>query len=150
MRLGIFKTTDGGSSWTAVSTGLGDMRVEALAVDPTRPDVVYAGTSAMGMFKSTNGGATWAASSSGMRATEHIKAIVVNPGQPEVVYAGSLASGVYASTNGGASWALINTGLRNRGIRALAISAGGGVLYAGTFGEGVFRLGAVSAPSRRR
>ena len=81
----------------------------------------------------------------GEGANEEIKAIVVNPVQPDTVYAGSFASGVYASTNGGASWTLINAGLRNRSIRALTISADGSVLYAGTFGEGVFRLGDVPA-----
>ena len=146
---GIFKTSDGGSRWTAASTGLGDLNVEALAVDPTRPDVLYAGTGSKGVYKSRDGGATWAASNSGMKATEEVKALAVNPGQPDLVYAGSYAAGVYASTNGGGSWTLINNGLRNRSIRALSMSRDGRVLYAGTFGEGVFRLGAVSTPARR-
>ena len=145
MSQGIFKTTDGGARWTVASTGLTDLRVESLAMDPTRPEVLYAGTSSKGILKSRDGGGTWAASGTGMRADEPIKAIVVNPAQPDVVYAGSRVSGVYASTNGGTSWTLINNGLRNRGIRALTISADGRVLYAGTWGEGVFRLGAVPA-----
>jgi photosystem II stability/assembly factor-like uncharacterized protein len=143
---GIFKTTDGGGGWTVASTGLGDLSVEALAVDPARPNVLYAGTFSSGVFKSSDGGATWAASRNGMRATESVKALVVNPLQPDVVYAGSYESGVYVSTNSGASWVLVNNGLRNRAIRTLSISRDGSVLYAGTFGEGVFRLGAVTAP----
>ena len=150
MGQGIFKTTDGGTHWTATSTGLADLRVESLAVDPTRPEIVYAGTSSKGIFKSRDGGGTWTASSTGMGATERISAVTINPSQPDVVYAGSSASGVYASTNGGTSWTPINNGLRNRSIRALTISADGRVVYAGTFGEGVFRLGAVSAPARER
>ncbi len=150
MGRGIFKTTDGGTSWTATSTGLADLRVESLAVDPTRPEIVYAGTSSRGVFRSRDGGGTWAASSTGMKATERISAVAVNPSQPDMVYAGSSASGVYASTNGGTSWTPINEGLRNRSIRALTISADGRVVYAGTYGEGVFRLGAVSAPARAR
>lgn len=138
---GVFKTTDGGSRWVAVSMGLSDLRVESLAVDPVRPEIIYAGTASSGLFKSRDGGSTWSASSTGMRATEEIKAIAVNPAQPDVVYAGTAASGVYASTNGGASWALINDGLGNRSIRSLTISRDGTVLYAGTFGEGVYRLG---------
>lgn len=150
MGRGVFKTTDGGSRWTAASTGLADLNVESLASDPTRPEILYAGTSSRGLFKSRDGGVTWAASSTGMKANEEIKAITVNPSQPDVVYAGSYASGVYASTNGGASWVLTNAGLRNRAIRALTISADGRVLYAGTFGEGVFRLGAVSGAATSR
>ena len=68
-------------------------------------------------------------------------ALVVSPRQPDVVCAGAYQSGIYASTNGGASWTLINNGLRNRAVRALTISSSGGVVYAGTYGEGIFRLG---------
>ena len=143
MDKGIFKTTDGGIHWSVASTGLADLRVESLAVDPARPDVLYAGTSSRGVYRSSDGGGTWTASRTGMTATEEIRAVVVNPGQPDVVYAGSAASGVYVSTDGGTSWARMNDGLRNRDVRTLALSADGRVLYAGTYGEGVFRLGAV-------
>ena len=148
MDKGIFKTIDGGGRWSPVSTGLTDVRVESLAVDPARPETLYAGTSSIGVFRSRDGGATWTASSAGMRATEEVRALVVNPGQPDIVYAGTSVSGVYASTNGGTSWALRNEGLRNRTVRTLAMSADGRVLYAGTYGEGVFRLGAVPSPAQ--
>ncbi|HEY3092309.1 MAG TPA: hypothetical protein VGJ52_04395, partial [Vicinamibacterales bacterium] len=138
---GIFKTTDGGHGWTQVSTGLADRFVESLAVDPTRPDILYAGTASRGVFKSTDGGNTWVAAASGMNSPEEIKALIVNPSRPDLVYAGSYASGVYISTNGGSSWTVSNNGLRNRSVRTLAVSADGNVVYAGTFGEGVFRLG---------
>lgn len=115
--------------------------MEALAVDPTRPDVLYAGTFSKGVYRSRDGGASWTHASSGMKAQEEIKALVVNPSQPDLVYAGAYQSGVYASTNGGLSWTLINNGLRNRTVRTLTISRSGGVVYAGTYGEGIFRLG---------
>lgn len=150
MNKGIFKTIDGGSVWTSVSTGLTDLRIESLAVDPTRPEILSAGTSSQGIFRSRDGGVTWTASNTGIRASEEINAIAVNPSQPDVVYAESRLSGVYASTNGGVSWTLINNGLRNRNVQSLTISADGRVLYAGTFGEGVFRLGAVSTAARQR
>ena len=41
---GIFKTTNGGSTWTAVNNGLTTLDVKALAIDPTTPMTVYAGT----------------------------------------------------------------------------------------------------------
>jgi len=138
---GIFKTTDGGHGWTQVSTGLADRFVESLAIDPTRPDILYAGTASRGVFKSTDGGNTWVAAASGMNSPEEIKALIVNPSRPDLVYAGSYASGVYITTNGGSSWTISNNGLRNRSVRTLAVSADGNVVYAGTFGEGVFRLG---------
>jgi photosystem II stability/assembly factor-like uncharacterized protein len=143
---GIFKTGDGGSRWANVSAGLADPNVESLVVDPVRPDILYAGTTSHGVFKSRDGGATWAPASAGMNPAEQIKALAVHPINSDVIYAGSYTSGVYASTNGGGSWTLINAGLRNRSIRALTISGGGNVVYAGTFGEGVFRLVDVAAP----
>jgi photosystem II stability/assembly factor-like uncharacterized protein len=143
MDKGIFKTTDGGIHWVPASAGVTDLRVQSLAVGPSRPAILYAGTSSRGVFRSGDGGGTWAASGAGMRAAEDVKALVVHPDQPDVVYAGTAASGVYVSSNGGASWARLNDGLGNRTVRALAVSADGRVLYAGTFGEGVFRLGAL-------
>ena len=138
---GIFKTVDGGGRWIPSSTGLEDHDVESLAVDPARPEILYAGTFSRGVYLSRDGGTTWTSSSSGMNASEEIKALVVSPGRAGVVYAGSYKSGVYVSTNGGGSWTLANNGLRNRSVRALAVSGDGGMVYAGTFGEGVFRLG---------
>lgn len=147
MDKGIFKTTDGGRSWLPSSAGLSDLRVQSLAIDPVRPGVLYAGTSTRGVFRSRDGGATWTAVGTGMRASEEIKAIAVNPERPDVIYAGAHASGVYVSTDGGTTWTLINSGLRTRAIRALTISADGRIVYAATYGEGVFRLGALPPPA---
>ena len=56
---GIFKSTNGGASWTAVNTGLTSKDVLAVAIDPSTPSTVYAGTESDGLFKSVNGGKTW-------------------------------------------------------------------------------------------
>jgi photosystem II stability/assembly factor-like uncharacterized protein len=76
-----------------------------------------------------------------MDPNEPIGAIAIDPTQPEVVYAGSWFSGVFLSEDAGQTWRLINNGLRTRSVRTLAISSDGMLLYAGTQGEGVFRLG---------
>jgi hypothetical protein len=44
---GVFKSTNGGSNWIAVNTGLSNSYVRALAIDPSMPQIVYAGTSRM-------------------------------------------------------------------------------------------------------
>lgn len=54
---GIFKSMDGGSSWTEVNNGLNNLHIQALALDPTTLGTIFAGTSD-GVFKTTNGGAT--------------------------------------------------------------------------------------------
>ena len=63
---GVFKSTDGGGSWSAVNIGLpNDSYLSALAVDPQTPTTLYAGT-AHGVFKSTNGGGSWSAVNTGL------------------------------------------------------------------------------------
>lgn len=76
---GIFKSTDGGESWTAVNRGLPlyfEARVEAtslyvtdVVIDPTTPTILYAqvfSNSGEGVYKSTDGGATWVSSHVGV------------------------------------------------------------------------------------
>src|SRR6266853_789344 len=64
---GAFKSTNGGTSWNAVNSGLPlNAVVRALAVDPTIPTTLYAGTQSGGAFKSTNGGASWTAINTGL------------------------------------------------------------------------------------
>ena len=47
---GVFKSTDGGGSWSAINTGLTNPFVRALAVDPLTPTTLYAGTNGGGVF----------------------------------------------------------------------------------------------------
>src|SRR5438093_2141363 len=53
---GVFKSTDGGGTWSASNTGLPQGRsVDALAIDPQTPTTLYVGTFG-GVFKSTDSG----------------------------------------------------------------------------------------------
>lgn len=66
---GIWKSTDGGASWSAQDDFMPNLAVCALIFDPTNPNTMYAGTGegapnvdairGVGLFKSTDGGATW-------------------------------------------------------------------------------------------
>src|SRR5205807_3893879 len=51
---GVFRSTDGGESWSAVSAGLPNLPVTALAIDPQTPTILYAGTERGGVYKSTD------------------------------------------------------------------------------------------------
>ena len=137
---GIFRTEDRGKSWLAVNQGLGTMRVMDIAGDPINPDTLYAATVDLGVFKSEDGGGKWRQTSAGMDSNEPIFAITIDPVRSNVVYAGSYRSGVFMSEDGGAHWKLIKNGMRTRAVTSLSISADGETLYAGTTGEGVFRL----------
>lgn len=141
---GLFKTTDGGDSWTSASGDLPTPDVFALALSPSDPNVLYAGTRTSGVFKSVNGGVNWTQSLSGTLGggppTKLILSVVIHPRTNSIVYAADQRSGVYRTTDAGASWQLFNTNLTTRAVNSLAISADGVHLHAGTFGEGVFRL----------
>ena len=69
LRGGVFKSTNGGTNWTAMNTGLTNTDVYALAINPQTPDTLYAGTYGGGVFKSTNGGTNWTAMNTGLTNT---------------------------------------------------------------------------------
>jgi len=108
---GIFKSQDGGSSWTAVNDGLADpfsgvepLDVAALSIDPTNPQAILAGTRFSEIFGSTDGGATWTPRTLGGAAVAlETTAFARDPGNPQRVYAAS-TRGLLLSLNGGESW----------------------------------------------
>lgn len=145
--LGIYKSTDGGVSWTPANNGLTDFNVNDLAVDPANRDTIYAATHNMGVFKSTNGGGSWVAVNNGYSRLSAPK-VVVDPNNARTLYVGVNGAGIFKSSDGGTSWSSRSSGLTSLAISSLTISKGSNpVLYAGTsyingtFGTnaGVFR-----------
>ena len=108
---GVFKSTDGGATWTGLASG----DFGGLAIDPQTPTTLYAcgiwlidwQTGANGVFESTDGGATWSTSASYPSCS-----VVNDPQTPSTRYAGT-ASGVLKSTDGGTTWTAASTGLTN-------------------------------------
>jgi hypothetical protein len=138
---GVFKSTDGGASWS--NMGLTDVDVNALALSPgyVNDHTLFAGTSA-GVFKSIDGGASWHYMT-GM-GYQYVWALALSPGyaNDSTLFAGTYDGGVFKSTDGGASWSTVNTGLTNLYVGALAPSPGyptDHTLFAGTGGGGVFK-----------
>ncbi len=118
---GVWKTTDGGVFWRNVSDGyFNTAAIGAIAVSPSDPNVVYAGTGETairgnvshgdGVYKSTDGGKTWA--NVGLADTRHIGRVRIHPTNPDIVYVAALGHvwgpneerGVYRTTDGGKSW----------------------------------------------
>jgi photosystem II stability/assembly factor-like uncharacterized protein len=97
---GLFKTTNSGSSWTALGNIVG---VNALALDRTSSSTVYAGT-ANGVSKSTDGGASW--SSAGLSGTP-VGNLAIDPVTPSTLYGGGKGH-LYKSTDRGGSWTDLN------------------------------------------
>ncbi len=102
--------------------------VTALAVDPSRPSTVLAGTPLAGLFRSDDRGATWAPIS--MAPQTPVGPIVFDRRHPGRVYA-ALGAGVLVSPDDGRSWSLTNPDPDGGEISALAVDPNGGsVLYA--------------------
>ena len=117
---GVWKTTNGGTTWTPIFDKQPVQSIGDLAVDPTNPEVVYVGTGEAnvrnsvsfgdGVYKTTDGGRTWR--QLGLRDTRHISRIVINPGDPRKVYVAAIGHafgpseerGVFMSEDAGETW----------------------------------------------
>ena len=85
--------------------------VEALAIDPSTPARLYAGTWGGGVFKSTDSGSSWSPAN-GDLTSPFIQGLAIDPSTPTTVYAGTRTGGVvFKSTDGGSSWSPANSGL---------------------------------------
>ena len=103
--------------WTSHGPPGGDVR--ALAIDPSTPSTLYAGTGRGGVFKSTDAGATWGAV--GLPG-EDVGALAIDPSTPSTLYAGTGGGGLFKSTDAGATWGRANIGRPPaRFVTALAI-----------------------------
>ncbi len=120
---GLYKTTDGGTTWDTVlyisqHTGIND-----IVMDPRNPEVLYAsalqrrrhvftyigGGPESGVYKTTDGGKNWKKINAGLPRVDLGRiGLAISPADPEIIYAIVEAAqgkgGFYASTNRGASW----------------------------------------------
>ncbi|MCL5113740.1 MAG: C39 family peptidase [Patescibacteria group bacterium] len=115
---GIFKSTDGGTTWNAINNGILNLAgyFTDIVVDPSNSNIVYAGGVGVGsgnpgIFKSTNGGATWTLANNGITNVglggppADVQSMIIDP-NTNVLYVGiaSNCGSVYKSTNAAASW----------------------------------------------
>ena len=122
---GVFKTTDGGKSWTKILFVDDDTGCSDLSIDPQEPAILYAGMwsfrrspdffrsggKGSGLYKSTDGGATWRRLDRGLPAGELGRiAVAVAPSRPSVVYAvvEAAKTALYRSDDTGESWREVN------------------------------------------
>lgn len=76
----IYKSSNGGTSWTSVSSGLPKSIIWTLAINPNDPSIIYAGTS-FGIYKTTNGGSNWLSANTGISYL-FIRSLAINPKDP--------------------------------------------------------------------
>lgn len=102
---GMFLSTDKGSSWKEINTGITNKQVWSISiVDNT----LFAGTSNGGLFRSTDNGSSWTNANNGISATTIIKSIVKFNSK---LFATSTNKGIYISADNGNSWTQHNTGI---------------------------------------
>ncbi|WP_299152531.1 glycosyl hydrolase [uncultured Christiangramia sp.] len=117
---GVWKTTNGGRSWSNISDGYFGGSIGAIEVAKSDPNVMYVGggektvrgnvSSGYGIWKTEDAGKTW--SSAGLKNSRHVPRIVIHPKDYNTVYAAVLGNiykpteerGVYKSTDGGKNW----------------------------------------------
>jgi len=147
---GIWKTSDAGTVWTPIFDDQPVGSIGAIAVAPSDPKTIYAGTgesdirsdlsSGTGVYKTVDGGSTW--THIGLEDTRQISRIVIDPQNPNVVYVGALGHayrpneqrGVYKSVDGGMHWARVLDQGSEIGVSDLAICFGNPqILFAGTW-----------------
>ena len=114
--IGVFKTTNGGRTWTAMNNGLTSRNVVAIVINPSAPSTLYVlvsdFTSNSGVYKTTDGGATWNRRSNGLVGNE-FHSLAIDPVTPNTLFVGvgccAGGSRVYKTTDGADNWGPIGT-----------------------------------------
>jgi photosystem II stability/assembly factor-like uncharacterized protein len=138
---GIYKTTDGGQTWT--NLGLGNSYIISdIAIDPTNTNIMYAAAMGLpfvrdnnrGLYKTTDGGQTWTQSLFVSNQTG-ITDLVLDPVNPQVVYAASWSrirnnqesfiysteSKIWKTTDGGTNWNAVMSGIPSQAFSRIGL-----------------------------
>ncbi|MEI7726403.1 MAG: BACON domain-containing carbohydrate-binding protein [Bacteroidota bacterium] len=116
--MGVYKSLDGGTTWSASNTGMGNLTVGSMIMHPADPNMILAATSG-GIYKSVNGGTSWTRKSSN---TSNYKDIRFKPGDPTIVYA-TEGGKFYRSINSGDTWTQITSGVITGNRLVIGVSA---------------------------
>ncbi len=129
---GVFRSTDGGQTWTALNNGLTSRIVFDLAATST---ALFASTTNAGVFRSTDGGQNWTAVNNGLPSLTVVGLAAVK----DTVVAAVIGNTLYRTTDNGQTWTRPEGGAIPTGNGWLVDSAGGH-LYASNFqGSGTLR-----------
>lgn len=136
-------TSDGGTSWTSITTGLPVRYITDLAVDPANPRRAFASVSGFGsghLYRTNPTTMVWEnISGAGATALPDAPAncVLVHPTVPDRIFVGTDV-GLFYTTNGGGDWMPMNAGIGNVTIADLQIRKDG-VLFVATHGRGMYR-----------
>ncbi|MEJ2548854.1 MAG: hypothetical protein P8125_13755 [Gemmatimonadota bacterium] len=120
---GLFYSNDDGGSWERATDRLDGAMVRAIAVSPSDPSVIYAGTEPPALFRTRDDGESWeeipAFRELGAREawrdygkrSAHVETIACDPNDPRRLYLGVEIGGAYRTDDGGRSFKGINEGI---------------------------------------
>ena len=158
---GVWRTIDAGASWAALGDDLPTTAIGAIAIDPTNPQIIYAGSGeanfanhsryGLGIFKSTDAGETWEQLAAATFAGRCFSKIIIPAQSPTTIYASITRAGgfpemaaarnhplrlgpvgVFRSLDSGQTWTQLTNGLPNLSATDLAIDPINPlILYAG-------------------
>ena len=145
---GIWKTTDGGVHWDPIFDSQPVSSIGALAIAPSDPNIVWAGTGepwirshisvGQGIYKSIDAGKTWTLM--GLEKTGRISRVVIDPKNPDIVLVGALGHaygpqperGVFRTTDAGKTWERVLFTDENSGCAHLEMDPNNSkILFAG-------------------
>lgn len=133
---GVLRSRDAGRTWQPSNSGLTNLAVAAMAVDPTHCEIVYVAAFGTGIFKTSDSGRTWRLLADPGAALW----LTVDPRRPEIVYVGTMGNGIHKSVDGGLTWRSVSTGLPASGIWTIQMHRDApDVIYVGTSGDGAFK-----------
>jgi photosystem II stability/assembly factor-like uncharacterized protein len=135
-------TRDGGQTWANISKGMSHSRVISMAVDPSYPATVYAGTKGDAVYKSHDGGQRWTSMRSGLddaTISSVVNQFVFDPFDSNHIFIAT-TMGIFETKSGGGSWTKRMEGMKEV---LMVVTLGmdptrPSILYAGTSG-GVYK-----------
>jgi len=147
---GLYKSTDGGASWTELTAKLGVWLAYGFDVHPDDPDTLWVCASAVprrhdeaGVYKSADGGKTWKRLAIDWPPARvgwlHARWPGIDPKDPARVWVTSGTHGTIVTTDGGKSWSEVK-GIPFRGGTRITVDPDDrDTIWVGTFGGGVWR-----------
>jgi hypothetical protein len=138
----VFLSTDGGTSWTNITSSLPDRYPVDISVDPHNSSIVYVAFSGFGtshLYRSLNGGFSWLDIGQGLPDVP-TSAVCIDPFNSSTLYVGN-DLGVYYSLDNGISWDDLNSGIIGTAlVMDLALSPIDYKLVVATHGRGVYKI----------
>jgi hypothetical protein len=138
---GLFKTTNGGASWTNVTAGIPNRYIMDVAIDPASNNTVYAVVSGFGtphLYRSVNGGSTWNPYGTGLPDVP-VNTITIDPLNSSIIYLGN-DIGIYVSIDAGLNWQPFSDGLIDGTlVMDISISPSDRKLRLATHGKGIYQ-----------